>query len=79
MKLVPVSGDKLIKILSEKGFKVRRQKGNHVQLEDDFGRRVTVPIHPGREIGRGLLRKILRDAEISVGEYGELRKRARGS
>ncbi len=76
MKLVPVSGDKLIKILSEKGFKVRRQKGNHVQLEDDFGRRVTVSIHPGREIGRGLLRKILRDAEISVGEYGELRKHA---
>lgn len=76
MKLVPVSGDKLIKILSEKGFKVRRQKGSHVQLEDDFGRRVTVPIHPRREIGRGLLRKILRDAEISVGEYEELRKRA---
>jgi len=28
-------------------------------LEDNAGRRVTVPMHPGREIGRGLLRKIL--------------------
>jgi len=30
---------------------------------------VTVPIHPGKEIGRGLLRKILRDAELSVDEF----------
>ena len=74
MKLVPVSGEKLIKILSEKGFEVKRQKGSHIQLEDNSGRRVTVPIHPGREVGRGLLRKILRDAEISVEEYEELRK-----
>ena len=55
MKLILVSGEKLIKILSEKGFEVKRQKGSHVQLEDGSGRRVTVPIHPGREIGRGLL------------------------
>lgn len=74
MKLVSVSGKRLIKILNKKGFEVKRQKRSHVQLEDDFGRRVTVPIHPGREIGRGLLRKILRDAEISVEEYGELRR-----
>lgn len=74
MKLVPISGEKLIKILNRKGFEIKRQRGSHVQLEDDSGRRVTVPIHPGREIGRGLLRKILRDAEISVEEYEELRK-----
>jgi predicted RNA binding protein YcfA (HicA-like mRNA interferase family) len=75
LKLVPIGGEKLIKILNKKGFEIKRQKGSHVQLEDDFGRRVTVPIHPGREIGRGLLRKILRDAEISVDEFQELRRR----
>lgn len=75
MKLAPIGGKKLIKILNEKGFAVKRQKGSHVQLEDDFGRRVTVPVHPSRGIGRGLLRKILRDAEISVEEYEELRRR----
>jgi len=74
MKLVLISGEKLIKVLSRKGFEVKRQKGSHVQLEDDSWRRVTVPIHPGREIGRGLLRKILRDAEISLEEYEGLRK-----
>jgi predicted RNA binding protein YcfA (HicA-like mRNA interferase family) len=64
MKLVPISGEKLIKILCEKGFEVKRRRGSHVQLEDDSGRRVTVPIHPGREVGRGLLRKILRDVKF---------------
>jgi hypothetical protein len=33
-----------------------------------------VPIHPGRKIGRGLLRKILRDSEISKEEYEKLRQ-----
>ena len=28
-----------------------------------------VPVHPGRDIGRGLLRKILRDAELTRDEF----------
>jgi predicted RNA binding protein YcfA (HicA-like mRNA interferase family) len=74
MKLVLVSGEELVKNLYRKGFVIKRRKESHVQLEDNKGRRVTVPIHPGRVIGRGLLRKILRDAEISVEEYEKLRQ-----
>jgi predicted RNA binding protein YcfA (HicA-like mRNA interferase family) len=74
MRLVPVSGEELVKILYKKGFIIKRRKGSHVQLEDAEGRRVTVPIHPERVIGRGLLRKILRDAEISIEEYERLRQ-----
>lgn len=33
------------------------------------GRVVTVPVHGGREIARGLLRKILRDAELSRQDF----------
>jgi predicted RNA binding protein YcfA (HicA-like mRNA interferase family) len=33
---------------------------------------VTVPVHIGQDIGRGLLRKILRDAELSLEELMEL-------
>ncbi len=69
MKLVLVTGDGLIKFLISKGFKVTRRKGSHVQLEDDLGHRVTVPVHGNRKIGRGLLSRILRDAEISKDEY----------
>ena len=74
MKLVPVDGKELIRILIKKGFEIKRQKGSHVQLEDNMGRRVTVPLHPGRKIGRGLLRKILRDAEISKKDFEKLRR-----
>jgi predicted RNA binding protein YcfA (HicA-like mRNA interferase family) len=74
MKIVLITGEKLIKILEKKGFEIKRRKESHVQLEDSFGRRVTVPVHSGREIGRSLLRKILRDAEISRDEYEKLRK-----
>ncbi len=73
MKLVLVDGKTLIKILDKRGFVIKRQKSSHVQLEDNEGRRVTVPIHFGREVGRGLLGKILRDAEISREEYEKLR------
>ena len=74
MKLVLVYGKTLIKILNKRGFVAKRQQSSHMQLEDNEGRRVTVPIHAGREIGRGLLSKILRDAEISREEYEKLRQ-----
>ena len=32
---------------------------------------VTVPVHSGRDLGRGILRKILRDAEINPPEFLE--------
>lgn len=35
---------------------------------------VTVPVHPGQDISRGLLRKILRDADITPDELRDLLK-----
>jgi predicted RNA binding protein YcfA (HicA-like mRNA interferase family) len=58
----------LIAALERSGFKVVRQKGSHLRLRHPDGRVVTVPVHPGQDIGRGLLRKILRDADITPDE-----------
>lgn len=55
----------LVRALENAGFQVVRQKGSHVRMKHPDGRVVTVPVHPGQDIGRGLLRKILRDAELS--------------
>jgi len=74
MKLPALTAEKIIKILIKKNFKIKRRKGSHIQLEDNEGRRVTVPIHSSRKIGRGLLRKIMRDAEISREELIRLLK-----
>ena len=62
----------LLKALKKAGFRTVRQGGSHVRLRHDDGRVVTVPNHQGQDIGRGLLRKILRDAELSPDNLREL-------
>lgn len=55
----------LVRALERMGFRLlRKSKGSHRQYEHPDGRRTTVPFHKGRDIGPGLLRKILRDIEV---------------
>lgn len=68
-KLSPIRGKDLILILKKQGFKQVHQKGSHVRLKHADGRKTTVPIHSGEKVGVGLLRKILRDANISRDEF----------
>ena len=57
----------LIRALERMGFRLlRKSRGSHQQFEHPDGRRTTVPVHKGRDIGPGLLRKILRDIEIDA-------------
>ena len=65
-KLPTINARDLIAALERFGFETTRQKGSHVRLKHPDGRVVTVPVHAGKDIGKGLLRKILRDAEWSV-------------
>ena len=64
--LPQISGKNLIKILEQIGYKVARQKGSHIRLKhkDATRKPVTVPNH--KAIGKGLLRKILRDAKLET-------------
>ena len=64
-KLPILRANELIRALEEAGFQIIRQRGSHVRMKHPDGRIVTVPVHPGQDIGRGLLRKILRDAELT--------------
>jgi len=59
----------VIRALERAGFQVQRQTGSHARLRHTDGRVVTVPILAGQDIGRGLLRKILRDADLSREEF----------
>ena len=72
-KLSPIRGKELISILLKQGFKEVHQKGSHVRLEHPNGRKTTVPLHSGENVGVGLLRKILRDTNISRDEFEKLR------
>ena len=71
-KLPVVTASEVIKALEKIGFQAVRQKGSHVRMKHKDNRVVTVPIHKGKTIGKGLLRKILRDSELTVEEFIEL-------
>ncbi len=66
MTVLPMlTAREVIRALERAGFQIQRQTGSHARLKHPDGRVVTVPIHSGQDIGRGLLRKILRDADLS--------------
>ena len=68
-----VSGERLVKALAKDGWAVARQRGSHVRLKKP-GRRsaLVVPLH--KEIRRGTLGGILRDAELSADDLRRLLK-----
>jgi predicted RNA binding protein YcfA (HicA-like mRNA interferase family) len=68
-KLPNVTGVEVINALVKIGFQTIRQKGSHVRLQHEDGRIITVPVHSGKSIGKGLLLKILRDAELTKEEF----------
>jgi len=63
-KLPALRGSELIRILARYGFRVERTRGSHVRLAHPDGRKTTIPVHPGEDVGRGLIAKILRDCEL---------------
>lgn len=65
MKLPLLSAEELIRILKKLGFEEIRQKGSHRFFRHPDGRSTVVPVHSGRDIGRGLLRKRLNEIELS--------------
>jgi predicted RNA binding protein YcfA (HicA-like mRNA interferase family) len=71
-ELPVLKAKQVIRLLEQLDFERVRQKGSNARLRHPDGRVVTVPMHPAQDIGRGLLRKIMRDAEISAEELQSL-------
>jgi len=62
----------IIRALKQLGFFEARQKGAHTCFKHPDGRFTLVPRHSGEDIGRGLLRQILREINISPEEFSRL-------
>lgn len=71
-KLVPIRPKKLIKLLLKLGFEERDAEGSHVFFKHKDGRTTVIPIH-NKDIGKGLLKKILNDIQLSVSDYDKMR------
>ena len=73
-RLPQLKARELVRFLKSQGFVEGDQTGSHLTLWHE-GRKiaVTVPMHTGTDIGRGLAHRILKDAGFSVEEYLRLR------
>ena len=67
-RLPGISGRECIRALAKIGFYTRRQTGSHIILRRDTPfAQLVVPDH--RELDRGTLRAIIRQAGLSVAEF----------
>ena len=64
----------MIRALKKAGFDVVRVKGSHhiLRHRTDPSRSTVVPVHAGHDIKRGLLRKIISDAGLTVDQFNAL-------
>ncbi|MEI6309896.1 MAG: type II toxin-antitoxin system HicA family toxin [bacterium] len=69
-RLPQLTARELISFLSKHHFESIRQKGSHLTLWHPVLRlAVTIPVHPGRTLGRGLAVRILKDAGFTVDDF----------
>jgi predicted RNA binding protein YcfA (HicA-like mRNA interferase family) len=70
LRLVPYR--ELHQVAEAAGFHWVRREGSHNTFRNAAGRIVVIPDHGSQVIVRPLLRKILRDMQLSVDEYNRL-------
>ncbi|MDW7731501.1 MAG: type II toxin-antitoxin system HicA family toxin [Methanolobus sp.] len=73
-KIRQVPAKKVIKVLESLGFVQVRQKGSHVFMQHPDGRITVIPVHSGKDLGKGLVWKLLQDVKLSRDEWLELLK-----
>ena len=71
-KLPAISGKELLKIFAKIGYEIDHQTGSHIVIRHKMPphRRLTIPNH--KEIAKGTLRAIIRQAGLSREEFFEL-------
>ena len=68
-RLRTVPARRIIQFLRSRGFLQIRQRGSHRFFVHADGRTATVPDHRGEDLGRGLIRAILRDVDVTPREF----------
>lgn len=75
-KLPVISGHEAVRVFEKIGYRVVRQKGSHMRMRNDANpthQPLTIPNH--KELKSGLLRRMIRDAGLSVEQFNKLLKR----
>jgi predicted RNA binding protein YcfA (HicA-like mRNA interferase family) len=72
-KLPVISGRKAVEAFERIGYKAIRQRGSHIRLRDENNPKhllLTIPDH--EELKFGFLRKLIRDAGLTVDDFLKL-------
>ncbi|MDR2166932.1 MAG: type II toxin-antitoxin system HicA family toxin [Clostridiales bacterium] len=70
-KLKIVTSVAMCRLIENIGFVAIRQRGSHKFYRHNDGRTTVIPMH-AKDLDRSLIRKILRDIEISIEEFNNL-------
>jgi predicted RNA binding protein YcfA (HicA-like mRNA interferase family) len=72
VKLPVVSGSEAVKAFGKAGYELDEQHGSHIILRrtDPPNRRLSVPNH--KELAKGTLRALIREAGLTVEEFTKL-------
>ncbi|MDO8634452.1 MAG: type II toxin-antitoxin system HicA family toxin [archaeon] len=75
VRLIPISGKEMCKLVEKLGFKRVHQVGSHVRYIHPDGRRTVVPVHGNEDLNIWLLKEILKQIKVSRDEYEKLRRK----
>lgn len=69
-RMPQVTARELKRFLKAQGFIEDRQDGSHMTMwHEERNVSITIPVHTGCDIGRGLAIRILKDAGFSVEDF----------
>jgi len=69
-KLPRAPGDKHVRAFQRAGWRVNHIEGSHhILVKEGSPLHLSIPVHEGRELGIGLLRKLIRKAGLTNEEY----------
>lgn len=69
MASVPLlSGQEVVRVFISCGWSVARQRGSHIIMTKD-GEIATLSVPNHKELARGTLRSLIRDANLTVDEF----------
>jgi predicted RNA binding protein YcfA (HicA-like mRNA interferase family) len=69
-KLRVITSTDMCRLLEADKFTAIRQKGSHRFYQHNDGRTTVIPMH-AKDLDRTLIRKILRDIDMSIDEYND--------
>ncbi len=62
-----MKSSELLRLLKKDGWLVVRQAGSHIRMKHPTKQnQLTVPFHSGKEVKKGTMQSILKDAEIKT-------------